>query len=91
MATRQINYSAYRLHCRKCGSNLSTTQFFSNLKWIDNEKRDAWCKGCFMSCKNIDELKGYFRANRRMWSQAAWGKATDAAAAKVADVPGVKP
>jgi hypothetical protein len=61
--------------CVHCGQTKPLSSYYSNKDWIDNDKKDCWCKQCLAKIRTKDELRRYFWENNRMWKENVWENA----------------
>ena len=61
--------------CVHCGQTKPLSNFLANKDWIENGKKDAWCKQCLAKIRTKDEMRRYFWENNRMWKENVWENA----------------
>jgi len=61
--------------CIHCGQTKPLSNFLANKDWIENNKKDAWCKQCLAKIRTKDEMRRYFWENNRMWKENVWENA----------------
>ena len=61
--------------CLHCGQTKPLSQFYSNRDWIENGKKDKWCKQCIAKIITKDEMRRYFWENNREWKEKVWENA----------------
>lgn len=61
--------------CVHCGQTKPLAGFLSNKDWIENGKKDSWCKQCIAKIRTKDEMRRYFWENNRMWKENVWENA----------------
>lgn len=61
--------------CLHCNQTKPLSSFFANREWIDNGKKDKWCKQCVAKIQTKDEMRRYFWENNRMWKENVWENA----------------
>lgn len=61
--------------CVHCGQTKPLANFLSNKDWIENGKKDAWCKQCLAKIRTKDEMRRYFWENNREWKENVWENA----------------
>lgn len=58
--------------CLHCNQTKPLVKFFSNKDWIENGKKDKWCKECVAKIRTKDEMRRYFFENNREWKENVW-------------------
>lgn len=61
--------------CLRCGQTKMLTNFFANKDWVENGKKDMWCKQCLAKIRTKDEMRRYFWENNREWKENVWENA----------------
>ena len=61
--------------CLHCNQTRPLSNFFSNRDWVDNGKKDKWCKQCIAKIRTKDEMRRYFWENNREWKENVWENA----------------
>ncbi len=61
--------------CFHCNQTKPLSQFYSNRDWIENGKKDKWCKQCLAKIRTKDEMRRYFWENNREWRENVWNNA----------------
>lgn len=65
--------------CLHCNQTRPLTKFFSNKDWVENGKKDKWCKNCVAKIQTKDEMRRYFWENNRQWKENVWENAIEKA------------
>jgi len=65
--------------CLHCNQTYPLTKFFSNKDWVENGKKDKWCKNCVAKIQTKDEMRRYFWENNRQWKENVWENAIEKA------------
>ena len=65
--------------CLHCNQTQPLTKFFSNKDWVENGKKDKWCKNCVAKIQTKDEMRRYFWENNRQWKENVWENAIEKA------------
>ena len=58
--------------CLHCNQSKPTAKYYANRNWVENGKKDAWCKECVAKIRTKDEMRRYFWENNRMWKENVW-------------------
>ena len=61
--------------CLHCNQSKPLSNYYANRGWIDNGKKDAWCKQCLAKIRTKDEMRRYFWENNREWKENVWENA----------------
>jgi hypothetical protein len=74
--------------CTKCREVKELNQFYGHKAWGAQSFCDAWCKACVQShCCDMETLREYCWYNNRLWRDAHWEKASQAAVYKLSTDP----
>lgn len=65
--------------CLHCNQTKPLSNYFSNRDWIENGKKDKWCKQCIAKIRTKDEMRRYFWENNREWKENVWENALEQA------------
>lgn len=65
--------------CLHCNQTKPLSNYFSNRDWVENGKKDVWCKACIAKIRTKDELRRYFWENNRQWKENVWENAIEKA------------
>ena len=61
--------------CLHCNQVKPLSKFYANRNWIENGKKDKWCKECLAKIQTKDEMRRYFWENNRVWKENVWENA----------------
>lgn len=61
--------------CLHCNQTKPLSKFYSNRDWLENGKKDKWCKECIAKIRTKDEMRRYFWENNREWKENVWENA----------------
>lgn len=61
--------------CLHCNQTKPLAKFFANRDWVENGKKDKWCKECVAKIQTKDEMRRYFWENNRQWKENVWENA----------------
>ena len=61
--------------CLHCNQTKPLAKFYANRGWVENGKKDKWCKECLAKIQTKDEMRRYFWENNRLWKENVWENA----------------
>ena len=61
--------------CLHCNQTKPLAKFYANRGWVENGKKDKWCKECVAKIQTKDEMRRYFWENNRQWKENVWENA----------------
>ena len=76
---RGSNPPAQTRLCLHCNQTKPLSAFFANKDWLENGKKDKWCKSCVAKIQSKDEMRRYFWENNRQWKENVWTNAIEKA------------
>lgn len=61
--------------CLHCNQTKPLFNFYANREWLENGRKDKWCKQCLAKIRTKDEMRRYFWENNRQWNEKIWENA----------------